>query len=99
MMPVTRARISTSREPSAWPTASSEIGTGCAFTLSVPTCTAGVDAAGAAPLALLPQPARSTAGSARAAKAETARKRGLGLIGRGTWNGREGSGYYRYVLE
>src|SRR5678815_3770826 len=99
MMPVTRARTSTSREPSAWPTASREIGTGCAFALMVATCRGGVEAAGAAPLALFPQPASSAACTARMATADTARRRGLGLIGRGTWNIREGSGYYRYVLE
>jgi hypothetical protein len=47
-----------------------------------------VEAAGAAPLALLPQPDTIAAASERTATAATAGRLGLGVIGRGTWNGR-----------
>src|SRR3954471_7876328 len=68
-MPETRARISTSREPSAWPTASMAIGT---FLDSTRTTVTGMGG-GAPPAALalasppLPQAARRTAETAMAA--------------------------------
>src|SRR5258706_5472776 len=66
MMPFTRARISTSREPSAWPTASSETGTFCATARTAVTCIAGgaAPACFAASASFLPQ-----AASARSAPA------------------------------
>src|SRR5262245_49655740 len=64
-MPVTRPRISTSREPSAWPTASSETGTAFVTAFTVATCRGGASAAGWALPSALPQPARTASAAAR----------------------------------
>src|SRR4051794_31442205 len=70
-MPETRARISTSREPSAWPTASIAIGTVFDSTRTTVTDMGGGAPPGALALASppLPQAARRTAETTRAATA------------------------------
>src|SRR5258707_6721 len=96
-MPETRARISTSREPSALPTASSERGTFSNPMRFTVTGTAGVPAPGAA-LAPESHPASHGRASARAAARAAWRKRGLemALIGIGG-GGTADSRYYTYL--
>src|SRR4051794_30677731 len=89
-MPETRARISTSREPSAWPTASMEIGTFWVATRIVVTGSGG-GAAPAAPALAEPSSCLPHAESRNAAAlaARNARER-IGFMD---------PGYYTYVQE
>src|SRR4051794_20862093 len=86
-MPETRARISTSREPSAWPTASSVMGTTFVATWITVTGMGG----GAAPAAPafasppLPQAASRMAEMAIAATAACGKRR---VMGKDSWIGR-----------
>src|SRR5947207_1074544 len=98
-MPETRARISTSREPSAWPTASSEIGTAFEATLMVVTGRAG--GAAACVEAESPPLAQAAARMAAERSASAGRAAAEGVIGTisSTVSSAGFVGYYTYHPE
>src|SRR5947209_5470343 len=90
MMPETRARISTSREPSAWPTASSAIGTDWGATRITVTGMGGGGPTFALASPPLPQPASRMAETTKAATAAGEMRRFMGLLaGKAATCGRE----------